>query len=156
MDDGLDITFVDSEGNPRNMDQERLARLLWGENSDVSEEEALLIADSVLNRRDSSKWPDSIADVLFQTKQYHPFSGEGDNFERTMGFNEKHPQWERYMALAAKGLDPDRQRSNATHYFTGRRPIWAEKLDTVRVGDHEFGTTLADTLAGVFMKRGKK
>jgi len=155
VEDSIGIEFVDKAGKPRDMVRERLARLLWGENSSVTDEEAMLIGDSVLNRVESPRWPDTITDVIQQKNQYHPFSGEGPNFERVMAFNETNEAWPRYMELAGRILDPNRQRSDVTHYFTGKVPVWAKDMQLKNAGSHRFGRerALDEGVIEAFKKR---
>lgn len=121
-------------------DAERIARLLFGENSNISEAEAMQIADTVLNRMNDQRWPATLPEVLYQDNQYSPYNPDDPNFERIMAFNETHPLWEKYLSYAEKALAPERKRSRSTHYFTGKRPGWASSMSGLtRIGSHWFG-----------------
>jgi len=123
------------------VDAELLARLLWGENANtLTEEEAMGIGDSVLNRRDSPHYPKTIKDVILQPKQYTPFNPNNPNYDRVKRFDPSHPKWQLYMSLAAKILDPARKRSATTHYFSQSPPRWASSMIGLsKKGAHWFG-----------------
>ena len=119
-----------------------LARLLWGENANtLSEEEALLIGDSVLNRVDSPHYPKTVPEVIMQPQQYSPYNPSDPNYKRIMQFGEKHPKWPEYIGYAQKILDPKRKRSTITHYFSSTPPKWAASMvGLAKKGAHWFGT----------------
>jgi spore germination cell wall hydrolase CwlJ-like protein len=120
---------------------ELLARLLWGENANtLTEDEAMGIGDSVLNRRDSPHYPKTIRDVILQPNQYTPFNPNNPNYERIQRFDPSHPKWQQYMSLATKILDPARKRSATTHYFSQSPPQWASSMiGLAKKGAHWFG-----------------
>lgn len=135
-----DVTI--DPASERNKDAEALARLLFGENAvDITDHEAMLIGDSVLNRVRSKYYPGSIAGVLYAENQYSPFNPEDPNYERIMAFNETSPQWPRYYSLAEEILNPTRKRSNVTHYYANSiNPAWGRTLLRSRTeGRHTFG-----------------
>ena len=127
---------------PPNPDAELIARLLWGENANnLSEEEALHIGDSVLNRVASPHYPDTVADVVLQPRQYSPFNPEDPNYRRIQEFGPKHPKWQQYMGYALNILNPMRPRTSVTHYFAQKPPMWADSMQGLRqIGAHWFGT----------------
>jgi spore germination cell wall hydrolase CwlJ-like protein len=123
------------------VDAELLARLLWGENANtLTEEEAMGIGDSVLNRLDSPHYPKTIKDVILQPNQYTPFNRNDPNYTRIQRFDPSHPKWQQYMSLATKILDPARKRSATTHYFSQSPPRWASSMiGLAKKGAHWFG-----------------
>lgn len=121
-------------------DVRQLAKLLWGENTNITEDEAMGIADAVLNRVASPHYPKTINDVILQPNQFTPFNPQNANYERVRRFDETHPKWQLYMSLATKGLDPTREKSAITHYFSSTPPRWAsDMIGLQKRGAHWFG-----------------
>lgn len=124
---------------------EKLARLLRGENrQNLTEEEALAIGDSVLNRTDYAGYPDTVEDILAQQRggkyQFVPFDPTNPNFSVINEFGPGHPEWETYMAYVGRILDPKRPRGPYTNYFAGKPPKWAVGLEGLtKIGSHTFG-----------------
>lgn len=123
-----------------------LAKLLRGENrANLTREEALRIGDTVLNRMQLAGYPSSEEEVLAQNRgegkfQYSPMDPNDPNYKVLTEFGPQHHDWETYAGYAREILDPTRQRSNSTHYFSGKPPVWAGKLsDLAQVGSHKFG-----------------
>jgi spore germination cell wall hydrolase CwlJ-like protein len=137
----IDQSLWDEVQEARAQDVAHLAKLLWGENSiDLEEPEALAMGDTVLNRMGHTSYPSSVKDVILQPRQYSPFNAEDPNFSRVQEFDTGHPMWEKYRGLAEKIMDPARERSGYTHYFTGKVPYWAEDMDElIEIGRHRFG-----------------
>ena len=118
----------------------KLAQLFHGENRrNLTDQEALAIGDTVLNRTQLHGYPDDPMDVLHQPNQYSPFQPSDPNYPVIQKFGPGHPQWERYYQLALIAAAPTRPRSQFTHYFTGDPPAWARGMDLKRIGSHWFG-----------------
>jgi spore germination cell wall hydrolase CwlJ-like protein len=125
-----------------------LAKLMRGENrANMTEEEALAMADTAFNRTGLAGYPATIDEVLLQPGQYHPLAPPSDsttaglaNAASTAKFGPTDPVWAQYAAYAEKALDPTRLKSPYTHYFTGEPPTWAKSLEGLtKIGSHYFG-----------------
>lgn len=140
-----------------------IARLLWGENAqNLTEDEALGIGDAVLNRTQLPQYPKTIYSVLNQPNQFSPYNRKDPNYKRIRSFDETHPKWQEYASLAVKILDPARQRSAVTHYFSQSPPAWASSMIGLeKRGSHWFGQEdpasrrrpLKEAVADVYMGR---
>lgn len=125
-----------------------LSRLYYGENrKSLSNDEAMAIADTVMNRTKLRGYPSDPIKVLYQPAQYTPLAPPPSddpalaaNSKATAAFGPNDPLWSVYNALAQKAVDPNRSRSPFTHYFSGATPKWAKKLGVVKIGDHYFAT----------------
>lgn len=113
-----------------------LSLAIYYEARDQSLEGQIAVAEVVLNRVESSKFPDTVCDVVWQRKQFS-FTHDGKPE------NPKHRSWEPIQELAEDILNrPDDYLlgHGATHYHAVYvDPYWASKLEMVgKVGDHIF------------------
>lgn len=118
-----------------------LAKLLRGENrQNLSPEEAMAIGDTTLNRPALRGYPDTPLEAILQPHQYAPFRPTDPNYPVIQKFGPDNPDWEKYYQLARQIADPQRKRSNYTHYFSGKPPAWASSLEGLtQIGSHWFG-----------------
>lgn len=96
----------------------------------------IAVAEVVINRVDSDRFPDTVCGVVWQPRQFS-FTHDGRP-ERP-----RHEVWGDIQALASEILDkPDETlfHHGATHYHaTYVRPYWADDLELIgRIGDHLF------------------
>jgi len=128
--------------NPR---AELIARLLRGENREnLTEQEALAMGDTILNRTGLRGYPATPEEVIQQNRngryQYSPMNPGSRAYREIMEFGPAHPEWQQYISYAEKILDPRRARSQFTHYFAGDAPSWASSLEGLtQIGSHWFG-----------------
>jgi len=131
-------------GKPGNPRAELIARLLRGENTEISEQEALAMGDTLLNRTGLHGYPDTLEEVLTQNRggryQYSPMNPASRAYQQIMEFGPSDPAWQNYISYAEKILDAQRPRSSFTHYFSGDPPSWAGQLEGLtQIGSHWFG-----------------
>ncbi len=97
----------------------------------------LLVAEVVLNRVQSEKYPDDVCSVAFEP---HQFSG----LKRTPDLETilVDPAWETSVDIAVEALQGPTLGSGATHYHNTKvTPYWANKLTRVgKYGKHIFYT----------------
>ncbi len=122
-----------------------IARLLYGENrANLTEPEALAMGDTILNRPMYQGYPDTPEETIAQhrgeTYQYSPMDPSNPNYPVIQAFGPEDQRWQTYINYANKVLDPARQRSAYTHYFSGEPPTWAGQLENLtQIGSHWFG-----------------
>lgn len=96
----------------------------------------IAVAEVILNRVDSSRYPDNVCDVVWQRKQFS-FTHDGRKEQPS------HEIWFDIHVLAENILDNPEQYvlgHGATHYHAVYvDPYWASELQLVgQVGDHIF------------------
>jgi spore germination cell wall hydrolase CwlJ-like protein len=97
----------------------------------------LLVAEVVLNRVQSEKYPDDVCTVAFQQ---HQFSGLKDTPDLETILVD--PAWQTSIDVAVEALQGPTLGSGATHYHTTKfTPYWSKKLTRVgKYGRHIFYT----------------
>jgi spore germination cell wall hydrolase CwlJ-like protein len=97
----------------------------------------LLVAEVVLNRVQSEKYPDDVCTVAFQQ---HQFSGLKDTPDLETILVD--PAWQTSIEVAVEALQGPTLGSGATHYHTTKvTPFWSKKLTRVgKYGRHIFYT----------------
>lgn len=113
-----------------------LALAIYYEARDQTIDGQVAVAEVVMNRVASPKYPDTVCEVVWQRKQFS-FTHDGKPE------NPQHHTWEPIKELAAGILkDPDSYMlgHGATHYHAFYvDPYWASKLEVVgKIGDHIF------------------
>jgi spore germination cell wall hydrolase CwlJ-like protein len=102
------------------------------------------VAEVVMNRVMSDRWPDTICEVVFQPKQFS-FTHDGKS-DRMETYAKDNPiEWramKQARAVAEQVFSEGHVEMTSTHYHAlSVRPSWAKhyKLDG-RIGDHVFYT----------------
>ena len=110
-----------------------LALTVYFEARSESYDAQLAVAEVVINRRDSERWPDTICDVAFQRKQFSAFN-HGIPTVRNQ------TAWAVAQSVADDALCGYTLGHGATHYHTvAVAPYWADDLELVgRYGAHVF------------------
>ncbi len=135
----LAINLLNNEGD-HHIDPEELVwmtRTVYHEARDQSQEGQVAVAQVVMNRVNSPKYPNTVREVVQQDKQFSWFSdGKTDEPQEWPAYHSA--MVTSYMVMA--GLLTD-QVHGSTHYFAQGIviPIWAAKMKTVVViGGHTF------------------
>jgi len=140
----IDGQFLDVMDAPRaNRQQECLAEALYFEARGEGIDGQIAVAEVILNRVDSARYPDTVCDVIYQgTGALHrcQFSYACDGRKEVIG---EPRAYERVGKIAALMLEDDAPRSltgGATHYHTKSvNPRWAKVYPrTVTIGYHHF------------------
>lgn len=101
------------------------------------------VAEVVINRVESPRFPDTVCDVVFQNKQFSfTHDGMSDDYTKHTDNVFDRQAIDIAEAIASSTLNGDRLGTTSTHYHaTYVAPYWAElyHLDG-RVGDHIFYT----------------
>ena len=114
-----------------------LALNIYHEARGESEKGMRMVGEVTINRVSSSKYPDTICDVVYQ----------GCQFSWTCSKKNKKPRekeaWEKSLEIAKELLDENvaSYPHLATHFVNLRvaRPSWTRKFDKVKkIGDHTF------------------
>lgn len=121
-------------------DRVLLARMLYGEARNCSDEEKVAIAFSAINRvNDGKSWNGrTLREVILCPKQYSCFNPDDKNFQKvTHPYRDDILAWNRclnlsYDILNRKYSDPTR---GATHYHTSAvHPKWAKSKKMISLG----------------------
>lgn len=132
-------------------DEEVLARTLYGEARGEEEPGLRAICEVVLNRAADTRWPDKIAAVCLQTKQFSCWNRNDPNFRRLVNIEFPDATFMRCMAVAGDMIRARREdrlldeTGGANHYLASwlmkspRRPRWADpQMATCVIGRHTF------------------
>jgi spore germination cell wall hydrolase CwlJ-like protein len=100
----------------------------------------IAIGDVTINRKESTRWPDSICNVVWQDKQFSwTHDGKSDNIP--LGSPYQIQLWSKvvYMFVIAL-LDEEDYSKCGTHYHNKYiEPWWADKMAvTIIIGNHKF------------------
>lgn len=103
---------------------------------------------TVINRMKDRRWPDTLAGVILQDKQFSCFNEDDDNFPQLLDraqhgrFHDRTPAWREcqyvaYGVLCNWIIDPTQ---GANHYHRyDCHPSWDKAMTkVVTIGDHEF------------------
>ena len=121
---------------------ECLAKNIYFESANQSEEGKIAVAMVVMNRVDDKRYPNTICGVV---KQKHQFSWLWDGKSDTP--NPKDPQWKeskrvaKHVIMRYNMYDDNKEfLFGATHYHADYvNPKWASKKDRIaKIGDHIF------------------
>lgn len=122
-----------------------LARMLFGEARNCSRKEKIAVAYTAINRVKRQSWyGKNLREVLLKPYQYTCFNKNDPNLDKlknplksnARAFNECLEIAR--LVLSGQADDPT---SNATHYFTGKKPGWADKMTRIgriKNSRHEF------------------
>lgn len=127
-------------------DLEILARTIWGEARGEGQLGMEAVAAVIVNRVFDPRWPDTIAEVCLQPKQFSCWNKDDPNRGKMLGANFSDIYFRRAYAVAAGAIaDLADISRKANHYlaadlFDGPlRPSWADPNKvTNRVGSHVF------------------
>ena len=124
---------------------ECLAVAVFFEARDQPIEGQMAVAEVVMNRVESDRWPDTICGVVFQDKQFSfTHDGLSDKIDRYSNINVI--DWRAALvarAVALKVYEGEGSQRTSTHYHAlSVSPSWAKhyKQDG-RIGDHVFYTS---------------
>ena len=142
-----DYNKVSYQTNDFSKDSDKilLARMIYGEARNCSDEEKIAVAYTVINRaNDSKKWNgENIKDCILKPWQYSCFNKNDVNRKKLK--NPPKRVFEDYIKIAEDVLNGKYTELNKgqTHYFNPRvvRPKWADKLDRIgriKNSKHEF------------------
>jgi spore germination cell wall hydrolase CwlJ-like protein len=100
----------------------------------------IAIADVTINRKESTRWPDSICNVVWQNKQFSwTHDGKSDDIPLESPYQIQ--LWSKvvYMFVIAL-LDEEDYSKCGTHYHNKYiEPWWSDKMDvTIIIGNHKF------------------
>jgi spore germination cell wall hydrolase CwlJ-like protein len=100
----------------------------------------IAIGDVTINRKESTRWPNSICNVVWQDKQFSwTHDGKSDNIP--LGSPYQIQLWSKvvYMFVIAL-LDEEDYSKCGTHYHNKYiEPWWADKMAvTIIIGNHKF------------------
>ena len=100
----------------------------------------MLVAETIINRVEDERWPDTVCEVV---KQPHQFSFYSDRMSDTPRDAEAYAT---ALEVAAVALSGDHLWGNALYYHaTYVKPVWRHDLQELgRVGTHIFYTNTAD------------
>lgn len=116
-----------------------LALALYFEGRGESTDGQIAIAEVVVNRAESDRYPDHICEVVFQPKQFS-FVTNNETPEPA----EDSPQWVKALRLANAYLAAPKDATGLTggslwYHAAYVKPAWAAKLQrTVKIGNHIF------------------
>ena len=100
----------------------------------------MAIADVTINRKESTRWPDSICNVVWQDKQFSwTHDGKSDNIP--LGSPYQVQIWSKAVyAFVMAMIDPHDYSDCATHYANKYiRPWWISDMTvTTEIGNHRF------------------
>lgn len=122
-----------------------LARAIYGEARNCSDEEKIAVAHTVINRvNDGKKWNgENVKDVILKPWQYSCFNKNDVNYEKLKNPDKK--IFERCLKVADEVLQGKYENLNKgqTHYFNPKvvKPKWADKMYKIgKIGNskHEF------------------
>lgn len=130
---------------PRDRDIDILARTLYGEARGEPREGIEAIACVVLNRVADPRWPDRIAAVCLQPRQFSCWNVNDANLRSMLLADVTDPRFNECFAIAGWSVDRGRPdiTKGATHYVNPaalkQLPAWfdAHKV-TARIGRHVF------------------
>ena len=125
-------TQTTNTSNHSQSDEELLARMIWAESRGEPYEGKVAVGAVIMNRVKSSRFPNTLRDVLYQPRQFSPV-GDGS-------FNRANPGDSEYRAAreALYGNDPTK---GALFFYNpeGTSQTWHETLThTVTIGSHRF------------------
>jgi spore germination cell wall hydrolase CwlJ-like protein len=98
----------------------------------------IAVAHTIINRKNDTRWPDTIRDVVLQPAQFSFVADKHKQAQPTMS------DWDKALRIAYNALyEPHRHTrrvTNATHFHTiYTRPKWSKRLERVAViGQHVF------------------
>jgi len=126
-------------------DEVLLARMLFGEARNCSDEEMIDIAYTAINRtKDGKKWNgETLREVILKPWQYSCFNSNDVNRKKLMN-PEKYDSksWERCLKIAHEVLTGKYGEKNrgATHYFAKniRKPKWADSPKMTDIPEPEY------------------
>lgn len=130
-------------------DLDIMARTVWGEARGESHAGRVAVAETILNRVKDKRWPDTIAQVCRQHKQFSCWN-EGDPNRAKMEalslpgspVTAKSAQFLNAYRACLDALESDKDATQgANHYFATwiKMPWWAKKMtQTIKVGVHRF------------------
>ena len=100
----------------------------------------MLVAETIINRVEDERWPDTVCEVV---KQPHQFSFYSDGKSDTPRDAEAYAI---ALEVAAVALSGDHLWSGALYYHTTEvRPVWRHALEPIQiVGSHIFYANTAD------------
>lgn len=106
---------------------EVLARTIWGEGRSTDEYEQKLIAQVIINRKNSSKFPDMITDVVLSQNQFECWSNptsSNDNRAKTRQRNMSGDSWTTAKLIARNALNGEYEDliPSDTYYFVLKNP----------------------------------
>jgi len=101
------------------------------------------VAEVVMNRVESPRFPDTVCEVVFQHKQFSfTHDGLSDDYTKHTGNVFDRQAIDIAEVIAKSALKGDRLGMTSTHYHaTYVKPFWAKYYDfNARIGDHLFYT----------------
>ncbi|MCR5107949.1 MAG: cell wall hydrolase [Lachnospiraceae bacterium] len=106
-----------------------LCKLVEAEAATEDREGKRLVANVIINRVSSKRFPDTIYDAIFETGQFEPVSRGG--------YNKAIPTDDTKVAVigALNGMDDS---SGALYFQKSRAKIWGDKVYLFRYGAHSF------------------
>lgn len=131
-------------------DVDVMARTLWGEARNEGYKGMQAVANVIMNRTKSNRWPDTPADVCLQYKQFSAWNDNDPNLPLMRRVDESDKRFRMALEIARKAVKGDLAdiTGGADHYlnisFTrkirgGSIPKWAELGTTTRkIGAHTF------------------
>ena len=103
----------------------------------------IAVAETVINRVEDSRWPDSVCGVVTQNR--HPTSLHRCQFSFYCDGQPERPgdaiAWQKSQDIAKAVMDGSLSLGvEATHYHTiDTRPVWADSMESLgKIGDHVF------------------
>ena len=129
----------------KDSDNVLLARMLYGETRNCSEEEKIAVAYTIINRvNDGKKWNgENVKQVILKPWQYSCFNKNDVNYEKLKNPDKK--IFEDCLKVANEVLQGKHSELNKgqTHYFNPKvvKPKWADemrKIGKIRNSKHEF------------------
>lgn len=123
-------------------DKDILARTMWGEARNQGERGMQAVANVVMNRTRSSRWPNTPADVCLQTWQFSAWNTGDPNRAKMQTVTVNDSRFRSALAIAEQALRGQLAdiTGGADHYHTnGVAPYWSKGVSPVAViGDHKF------------------
>tara|TARA_R110002167_G_scaffold18630_3_gene69536 strand:- start:1083 stop:1478 length:396 start_codon:yes stop_codon:yes gene_type:complete len=123
-----------------------LAAAIFFESRDQPLSGQQAVAEVVITRVESPRFPDTVCGVVFQKKQFSfTHDGLSDNFRKHTGNVFDRQAIDIAETIANSALKGDRLGGTSTHYHTTSvKPFWAKYYEVQgRIGDHIFYTAPA-------------
>lgn len=124
---------------------ECLVAAIFFEARDQPLEGQFAVADVILNRVESSRWPDNICDVVYQPKQFSfTHDGMSDNPLKYLDNNIEKQAYKTALDVAIAVDNGNRIGLTSTHYHTvDVDPYWNKHYrKDGTIGDHTFYTAV--------------
>lgn len=130
---------------PTHEELDLMTRTLWGEARSQSDEEIASIANVIINRVISPRWPSTFAGVIKDPGQFLVWSDGDPNRPLMVRLRTEDISYQRVFAIALdvvsqRYLGYDDPTNGMTHYHHGQdAPYWAANaIAAVQIGDARF------------------